>query len=74
MKAYTDIDYDSFPPADLALDMHWIHLPRAVLLEKQKAREAALHAQRLAEQPEDHQIIMVPADPDYALQECELWP
>ena len=74
MKLYTDIDYDSFPPADLDLDLHWIQLPRAVILEQRKAREAALQAQRIAEQPTDHQIILIPADPDYSPKEEELWP
>ncbi len=73
-QLYTDIDYDSFPPADLDLDLHWIQLPRAVLLEKEKAREAALHARRIAEQPADHQVILVPADDDYSPKQVELWP
>ena len=33
-KFYTDIDYESFPIADLTLDRHWIQLPTAVLLER----------------------------------------
>ena len=74
MKNYTDIDYDSFPVADLDLDLHWIQLPRAVTLAKRQAQEAALEAQRIAEQPSDHQVILVPADPDYAPKEVELWP
>jgi hypothetical protein len=74
MKKYTDIDYDSFPVADLDLDIHWIQLPKAVTLAKRKAHEAALQAERLAAQPDDHQVILVPADADYAPNETELWP
>jgi hypothetical protein len=73
-KKYTDIDYDAFPLPDLDLDIHWILLPIAVWREKQKAREAALHAQQIAEQPEDHKVILVPADATYAPKEPELWP
>ena len=73
-KSYTDIDYESFPIADLTLDRHWIQLPTAVLLERQKARRAAQHAERLAALPEDHKIILVPADPTYSPFEEELWP
>jgi len=74
MTNYTDIDYDSFPVADLDLDLHWTLLPLAVWREKRRAREAALHAQRIAEQPPDHQVILVPADPTYSPEESELWP
>ncbi len=74
MKKYTDIDYDSFPVADLDLDLHWIQLPKSVTLAKRQARQAALVAQRIAEQPPDHQVILVPADADYAPEETELWP
>jgi hypothetical protein len=74
MKKYADIDYDSFPVADLDLDIHWIQLSRAVTLAKRQAREEALEAQRIAEQPSDHQVILVPADADYAPKETELWP
>ena len=28
-KLYTDIDYESFPVADLTADIHWIQLPAA---------------------------------------------
>ena len=73
-KCYTDIDYESFPIADLTLDRHWIQLPTAVLLERQKARRAAQHQARLAALPEDHKIILVPADPTYSPLEEELWP
>ena len=31
MTCYTDIDYESFPIADLDLDLHWIHFPNSVL-------------------------------------------
>ena len=73
-KSYTDIDYESFPIADLTLDRHWIQLPTAVLLERQKARRAAQHQERLAALPEDHKIILVPAGPTYSPLEEELWP
>ena len=68
-KSYTDIDY-----ADLTLDRHWIQLPTAVLLERQKARRAAQHQERLAALPKDHKIILVPAGPTYSPLEEELWP
>ena len=70
-KAYTDIDYESFPIADLTLDRHWIQLPTAVLLDRQKARRAAQYQERLAALPEDHKIILVPADPTYSPLEEE---
>ena len=73
-KSYTDIDYESFPIADLTLDRHWVQLPTAVLLERQKAHRAAQHQERLAALPEDHKIILVPADPTYSPLEEELWP
>ena len=73
-KLYTDIDYNSFPVADLAADIHWIQLPAARWAEVCRARREALHQQRLAKLPEDHRIILVPADPDYSPLETELWP
>ena len=73
-KLYTDIDYESFLSADLTLDRHWIQLPTAVLLDRQKARRAAQYQERLAALPEDHKIILVPADPTYSPLEEELWP
>jgi hypothetical protein len=42
--------------------------------EEEKAREAALHAQRIAEQPEDHKFILVSADATHAAKEPERWP
>ncbi len=74
MQKYTDIDYDSFPIPDLTLDKHWILLPVAVWREKRKAMDAAIEAQRLADLPPDHQIILVPADPTYSPEQVELWP
>ena len=55
-KAYTDIDYDSFPPADLVLDVHWIWLPTAVIRERRKAEQAAEEQapRRAARRPQDH--------------------
>jgi hypothetical protein len=74
VQKYTDIDYDSFPIPDLTLDKHWILLPAAVWRERCQARDAALAAQRLADLPPDHQIILVPADPTYSPAQVELWP
>ena len=73
-QSYTDIDYESFPIADLTLDRHWVQLPTAVLIERQKSRRAAQHQERLAALPEDHRIILVPADSTYSPLEEELWP
>ncbi len=73
-KRYTDIDYDSFPTPDLDLDLHWTLLPIAVWREKQRARQTALENQRIAEQPPDHKVILVPADETYSPKEPELWP
>ena len=73
-KLYTDIDYESYPIADLTLDRHWIQLPTAVLLERQKARRVAQQQMRVTALPEDHKIILVPADPTYSPLEEELWP
>ncbi|MBY0507022.1 MAG: hypothetical protein K2X03_24105 [Bryobacteraceae bacterium] len=69
MTAYTDFDYDSLPPVDLDLDLHWIQLPVAVWEAKQTACREALQAAH----PE-HRIILVPAHPDYSPTEQELWP
>ncbi|MBY0505571.1 MAG: hypothetical protein K2X03_16780 [Bryobacteraceae bacterium] len=55
MTAYTDFDYDTLPPVDLDLDLHWIQLPVAVWEAKQTARREALQAAH----PE-HKIILVP--------------
>ena len=37
---YTDIDYESFPIADLDLDRHWIQLPNSVLAARRQAKLA----------------------------------
>ncbi|MBY0505354.1 MAG: hypothetical protein K2X03_15680 [Bryobacteraceae bacterium] len=66
MTNYLDFDYDSIPPADLDLDLHWIQLPVAAWEAKQAARRRAAHP--------DHQIILVPSHPDYSPTEQELWP
>lgn len=71
-KAYTDIDYDSFPPADL--DLHWIRLPTAVIRQRTKAKQEAEEQARLATPPPDHKIILVPTDPTYSPTEEKLWP
>ena len=42
MTCYTDIDYESFPIADLDLDLHWIQLPSSVLAARRQAKLLAL--------------------------------
>ena len=42
MTCYTDIDYESFPIADLDLDLHWIQLPNSVLAARRQAKLLAL--------------------------------
>ena len=73
-KSYTDIDYESFPIADLDLDRHWVQLPNSVLAERREARQQAIERERIAALPTDHKIILVPADPTYSPIEEELWP
>ncbi len=73
-RTYRDIDYDSFLDADFDSDLHWTLLPAAELAAQQITREAALAKERQAQQPGDHQVILVPADPTYAPKEEELWP
>ncbi len=78
MRAYTDIDYESFPAADLTLDLHWIQLPTAVLVARRKSKEEALRKardeERAAALPENHKVILVPTHPDHSPIEEELWP
>ncbi len=82
LKAYTDIDYESFPVADLTLDLHWIQLPTAVLVARRQAKEEALRKarqeardeERAAAVPENHKVILVPTHPDHSPIEEELWP
>ncbi len=74
MQNYTDIDYESFPVADLFLDLHWIQLPAARLAEQRAAREAAAERELAATLPNDHKVILVPSDPLYSPREAELWP
>ena len=62
-KLYTDIDYESFPIADLDLDRHWIQLPNSVLAARRQAKLLALEQERAKTLPEDHKVILVPADP-----------
>ena len=45
-KLYTDIDYESFPIADLDLDLHWIQLPNSVLAARRHAKLLALEQAR----------------------------
>ena len=69
-----DIDYEQFPVADLSLDLHWIQLPAAVDRERRKAQREAEEKERAAALPENHKVILVPADPNYSPIEQELWP
>ncbi len=71
---YTDIDYDSFPVADLSADIHWIQLPEARWEPIYQKILAAREQRRLARLPKEHKIILVPTDPDYSPGEFELWP
>ena len=73
-KLYTDIDYESFPVADLFLDRHWIQLPKARYREICEAQEKILEEERLKTLPKDHKIILVPADPNFMPTESDLWP
>ena len=76
MRTYAEIDFDyeQFPIADLSLDLHWIQLPTAVLIERRKAEWEAQEKERAAALPANHRIILVPADPSYSPIEEELWP
>ena len=76
MRNYAEIDIDDeqFPIADLSLDLHWIQLPTSVLLERRKAERVAWEKERAAALPENHKIILAPADPTYSPVEEELWP
>ena len=71
---YTDIDYESFPIADLDLDLHWIQLPNSVLAERRRAKLEVLERERIAALPKDHKVILIPTDPNYSPIEEELWP
>ena len=71
---YTDIDYESFPIADLDLDRHWIQLPNSVLAARRQAKLEALEQERANTLPKDHKVILVPADPHYSPTEEDLWP
>jgi len=73
-KLYTDIDYNSFPVADVFADMHWIQLPASRWEPiRQKMCEDA-EKKRLAALPKEHKVILVPTDPTYSPTETELWP
>ena len=72
--AEIDIDYEQFPIADLSLDLHWIQLPTAVLMERRKAERIAREKERAAALPANHRIILVPADATYSPMEEGLWP
>jgi hypothetical protein len=74
VQNYRDIDYDSFLDADFDSDVHWTLLPKAERAAQEKAREAALEQERMANQPSNHQVILVPAESTYAPKEEELWP
>ena len=73
-KLYTDIDYESFPIADLDLDLHWIQLPNSVLAARRQAKLLALEQARIAALPKDHKVLLIPTDPTYSPTEEELWP
>ena len=73
-KLYTDIDYESFPIADLDLDLHWIQLPNSVLAVRRQAKLLALQQERAKTLPKDHKVFLVPADPLYSPTEEDLWP
>jgi hypothetical protein len=73
-KLYTDIDYESFPVADLFLDLHWIQLPQARYREICAAQAKALDEELMKTLPADHKIILVPADPNFMPTEADLWP
>ncbi len=74
MTHYRDIDYDLFLDVDFDSELHWTLLPASELIAQEKAREAALEQERRTQQPPDHQVILVPAEPTYAPKEEELWP
>lgn len=76
MRTYAeiDIDYEQFPIADLSLDLHWIQLPTAVLIQRRNAEREARAKERADALPANHRIILVPADPTYSPIEEELWP
>ena len=59
-KSYTDIDYESFPIADLDLDRHWIQLPNSVLAARWQAKLLALEQERSKTLPKDHKVILAP--------------
>ncbi len=61
-KLYPDIDYESFPVADLDLDLHWIQLPNS----RCQTKLEALQRDRIAALPKDHKVILIPTE--------ELWP
>ena len=73
-KLYTDIDYESFPIADLDLDLHWIQLPNSVLAAPRQAKLLALAQAREKTLPKDHKVFLVPAEPMYSPTEEDLWP
>ena len=74
MTCYTDIDYESFPIADLDLDLHWIQLPNSVLSARRQAKLLALEQERAKTLPINHKVFLVPADPLYSPTEEDLWP
>ena len=57
-----DIDYDSLLVPNPPTDVSWIWLPDAVIEARRKAKQEAEEQARLAALPEDHKIILVPAD------------
>ncbi len=57
MTCHTDIDYESFPIANLDLDLHWIQLPHSVLAARRQAKlfgPGARAARRAPQRPQNH--------------------
>ena len=73
VKLYTDIDYESFPIADLDLDLHWIQFPNSVLAARRQAKLLALAQARGKTLPIEHKVFLVPADPLYSPNEEDLY-
>ncbi len=76
MRTYEhiDLDYDQFPIPDLSLDLHFVHLSATEHRAQISARREAEAQARLAELPEDHKVILVPAHPIYSPRQAELRP
>ena len=73
-KLYTDIDYESFPIADLDLGLHWNPAPQLRPRRPTASKLLALAQERAKTLPIDHKVFLVPADPLYSPTEEDLWP